>query len=106
MATEMTAEEYCKIMTQWLRQVQEQVARDGDEADPNFIAIAKVAPQLTTAIAKSSYLGRRLYGGEAQRTQMCPKHQGRWHGLPSLHKDCEYGCDLTGWLPVTNHERQ
>lgn len=48
-------------------------------------------------IAKSSMLGRRIYGGEKLRTEMCPEHRGQWSGLAYAKTLC--GCDLTGWLP-------
>lgn len=51
-------------------------------------------------IGKSSYLDRRLYGGEKRRTVKCPKHDGHWSGLPfpgAADADCP--CHLTGWIP-------
>jgi hypothetical protein len=59
-----------------------------------------MADDLRTArlyIVKSNLLDRLVYGGEPLRTRMCPKHKGKWSGLPSPGNDCE--CDLTGWLP-------
>lgn len=50
------------------------------------------------AIGKSSYLARRLYGGEKRRTVPCPTHNGKWSGLPLTGDECP--CDLTGWLPA------
>lgn len=49
-------------------------------------------------IRKSSLLARLVYGGEQLRTVRCPKHDGRWSGLPCDGNDC--ACGLTGWIPA------
>lgn len=69
---------------------------------------------LDLAIRKSCLLDRLIYVGEAPRTRPCPKHEGRWSGLPwpgskCTHGDdcrCANGCECiapcgcaTGWLP-------
>ena len=96
-------EDYCAVLWQWLELIEERVAAgdtDGWGVDRNFKTIAEAAPALRMAIHKSSYLGRRLYGGEAHRTERCPLHQGRWSGLPNPLRPPECGCDFTGWLPA------
>lgn len=70
--------------------------KDFDKNDDGLSRIAAVVPDLKLAADKSSYLGRR-FAGEVHRTEPCPKHQGRWSGLPWLGNECK--CDLTGWLP-------
>lgn len=65
-----------------------------DQRDERLKRIAAVAADLKFAADKSSYLARR-FSGEIHRTQPCPEHRGRWSGLGF----CDYGCDLTGWLP-------
>lgn len=93
-------DEHCDILWKWLDLIEDRVRRDGAKADPNLKDIAEHAGKLRTAIMKSSYLGRRLYGEEEHRTVMCPEHRGRWSGLPSSPGACRFGCELTGWLPV------
>lgn len=97
-------EEHCAVLWQWLDIIVAKVEEDGDDADSNFRTVAEAAPAIRTAVLKSSYLARRLYGGEAHRTVKCPTHQGRWSGLPDPSHPPECGCDLTGWLPAEGSE--
>lgn len=64
-------------------------------------------PATRFTVGKSSMLDRLLYGREKLRTVKCPKHDGRWTGIPmppdwpnSNH--CKHGCQLTGWLPAVS----
>lgn len=94
-----TADEHCAILWQWLDLLVEN-GRDEEwlRDHSSLVPIIKHAIQIRLAIQKSSYLGRRLYGGEAHRTEPCPTHQGVWSGLPMTPDEC--ACDLTGWLPA------
>jgi hypothetical protein len=49
---------------------------------------------------KSNMLGRLLYGRETLRTEKCPEHDGHWSGIEFSDNVCQYGCQLTGWLPA------
>lgn len=97
------ADGHCAILWQWLDLVCKKVEQDRSEGrrpDPNFANIAEHARGIRTAIQKSSYLARRLYGGEEHRTAPCPEHEGEWSGIPGLPgRDCPHGCQFTGWLP-------
>ena len=66
---------------------------------------ADAVNQVVLAVKKSNLLLRLIYMGEPLRTEQCPKHQGRWSGIPWPSKEnrCECmdaGGQLTGWLPV------
>lgn len=91
-------EAHCAVLWQWLDLVVAKAREEGEDADENFKAIAKAETAIRTAVLKSSYLGRRLYGGEDHRPLMCPEHKGRWSGLPHPARPPACGCDLTGWL--------
>lgn len=70
--------------------------------------------QVRGSMVKSSLLRRLLYEGEHVRTEKCPVHEGRWHGIGTPGKGCECGpvrqvigsntpddvfCEMTGWKP-------
>ena len=79
--------EYCEIFLKW-----------ADMAVEQGILKRETVNEVKFAVFKSSYLDRRLYGGEAHRTEPCPVHNGKWSGLP-FGEGPACGCDLTGWLP-------
>lgn len=85
-ATARSVDDYCAILFQW-----------AEMAVAKGILRQETVNEVKFAVLKSSYLGRRLYGGEEHRTEPCPVHKGRWSGLP-LGSDPPCGCDLTGWL--------
>lgn len=100
---EFNMNEVRDIIFQWLNQIREKVAQTPEDApawerDQRLERIAAVAEDLKLVADKSSYLGRR-FSGEIHRTQECPKHKGIWTGLEGLGNECEFGCELTGWLP-------
>ena len=93
----MTADEHCSILWKWLSLIERRAKMEN--APHSFKRIAAAGDIIRLAVTKSSYLGRRLYGGETHREVECPFHQGRWSGVPSPGNDCDHGCGLTGWLP-------
>lgn len=62
--------------------------------------VRRVSRPLYLAIVKSSYLARRIYGGEAHRTERCPVHLGVWSGIPGPDDENRCACEMTGWLPL------
>ncbi len=52
-------------------------------------------------VGKSCLMGRMIYGGEDLRIRPCPIHGGSWSGCSphSCPAGCNYGINLTGWLP-------
>ncbi|MBA2544933.1 MAG: hypothetical protein H0V17_35145 [Deltaproteobacteria bacterium] len=56
---------------------------------------------LVPDVGKSCLMGRMVYGGEDLRTRPCPIHGGRWSGcaIDACPAGCNYGINLTGWLP-------
>jgi hypothetical protein len=78
-AKEVDIEVLCKDALAWLRQ-QRLVVPD---------------------VGKSCLLGRMIYGGEDLRTRPCPLHGGRWSGCTpeACPGGCNYGINVTGWLP-------
>jgi len=93
----MPISRYCDGLRTWQRALDERAERTKDKSHRGM---ADDVAFIFMQIGKSALLDRLLYGGEKLRTEMCPKHQGHWSGLPGLHNDCEHGCELTGWLPV------
>ena len=81
----------CDSMRKW---------RDALEASGEFERQVEAIDTTFGMIGKSSMLDRLIYGCEPLRTEKCPKHKGRWSGLPSSPNDCPHGCGLTGWLPA------
>ncbi len=108
----MPVSEYCKIFDEWIAACQEahkeyenenRTADVGRGSPPPLWEIREHLGMLRALdIGKSSYLARRLYGGEKHRTRKCPTHKGHWVGLPWDPPLC--GCDLTGWLPEPPEE--
>ena len=75
---------------------------------------AEAVRALDLAIRKSCLLSRLIYVGEPLRTRKCPRHEGRWSGIPWPGAKCTHGPDCkcasgceciapcgcaTGWLP-------
>ena len=76
---EVDIETLCKDASDWLR-----------------------AEQLTAPdVGKSCLMGRMIYGGEDLRIRRCPIHNGIWSGCTpyACPAGCNYGINLTGWLP-------
>lgn len=93
--------EYCNAFREWHKALGEKCKREehDDYRDESLIKAYEALNALALPIYKSAMLGRMIYGGEQARIEMCPKHKGRWVGLPWGDNDCEHGCQLTGWLP-------
>jgi hypothetical protein len=81
---------FCKAYDVWLKCCVEGWGYDS--------AQVRAIRDVRLLITKSSLLNRLVYCGETLRTEKCPKHKGRWSGIPSPGNECE--CGLTGWLPV------
>lgn len=107
----MPVSEYCKAFDDWIAACQEahkEYEEEGTSAHPANVGRGSPPPLWDIRehlgklrfldIGKSSYLYRRIYGGEKHRTRKCPVHKGHWCGLP-LGGSPLCGCDLTGWLP-------
>lgn len=94
--------QYCDAFYVWREQISELYKNSSDDSEfekhrlNQWGDILKALNTLQIPITKSSYLGRRIYGGERHRTKMCPVHKGVWSGLPFKKEPC--GCDLTGWI--------
>lgn len=96
--------DYCQGFYDWEKAIRDKLKRieAGEEEDyadqdrAQWEPVLHALAVLAMPIGKSSMLGRRIYGGEKLRTEMCPEHKGRWVGLPYGETPC--GCDLTGWL--------
>lgn len=56
---------------------------------------------LLPLVHKSCLLSRLIYAGEQLRTRKCPVHHGRWSGylLEPCPARCNFGLNVTGWLP-------
>lgn len=85
--------------------LQPQLATLPDGEHPIEALCAKVAEGIDRwalmPVWKSNYLWRRIYLGQAHRTEPCPSCKGRWGRR--LFEGC--GCGGTGWLPPTEaHE--
>lgn len=102
----MPVSEYCKAFYDWVAALH--VAyKEWDETPeedrswrsppPLYEIREHLDMAMHLGVGKSSYLARRIYGGEKHRTRKCPVHKGHWSGLPFKTPLC--GCDLTGWLP-------
>lgn len=97
--------EYCEIFETWAGLIRAKAAEL--EARPvesfgryerdRWKKAVEALDTLRLFIFKSSYLGRRIYGGEKHRTRPCPVHKGVWSGCAFEPPLC--GCDLAGWLP-------
>lgn len=89
---------YCAAFAAWAEALRVRASREDSPHDENLEHVAQLVNDsgLQLAIAKSSMLGRLIYGGEELRTQPCPEHEGAWSGVGM----CSHGCDLTGWLPA------
>lgn len=90
---------YCDAFRAWAKALHARETNDAPDArDANLDRVGRLVndPGLSLAIAKSSMLGRLIYGGETLRTVLCPEHKGVWCGIGV----CRYGCDHTGWLPA------
>lgn len=95
--------EYCQGFYDWQQAIKAKLERLKANPDEYTVMDAdywqSISEALTTigqAVAKSSMLWRRIYGGEPLRTRMCPAHKGRWVGIGN--PAC--GCQDTGWLPA------
>lgn len=108
----MPVSEYCKAFDDWIAACQEAHKEYEDEIEGTGVGRGSPPPLWEVReyiwklraldIGKSSYLARRIYGGERHRTRKCPVHKGHWSGLPFDPPLC--GCDLTGWLPEPPEE--
>jgi hypothetical protein len=78
---EVEIETLCTSIKQWL------------EKHPNVKAFGFVG--------KSCLLARLIYAGEQLRTRPCPIHRGGWSGwlFEECPGRCNFGPNLTGWLP-------
>ena len=94
--------EYCEAFRAWRDALGDKVRRSEEGKDRRDISLENAYDALNTLlipIAKSSMLGRMMYGEEQARTEMCPEHKGQWAGLEFGGNICPHGCQLTGWLP-------
>lgn len=92
-ATEQMQSKFCANLRAWRNAIDAATERKGEWTREQLAEIDLVFLWIT----KSDLLNRLVYKGEKVRTRMCPKHKGRWCGLPSEPPPC--GCGLTGWLP-------
>jgi hypothetical protein len=97
----MPASHYCQAFFDW---------RDAMAANGVMPEAVEALNALYLPIMKSNYLARRIYGGEPHRTEPCPIHKGRWSGCyapdsPDGSCACVTNGNTTGWLPVTEGER-
>jgi hypothetical protein len=93
--------QYCDAFRQWEKALRVLAETKGDsEYEQHRINqwgdVIKAIDTLKIPIYKSSYLGRRIYGGETHREEECPIHKGEWSGLSFKEEPC--GCHLTGWI--------
>ena len=93
----MPASHYCQAFFDW---------RDALAANGVMPDVVDALNSLYLPIMKSNYLARRVYGGEAHRTEPCPIHKGRWSGCyppntPDGSCECVTGGNTTGWLPAS-----
>lgn len=93
----LSVEEYCAILWEWLDLIAAHTEAEraaGREPRGTLGEVADARAAIRLAVMKSSYLLRRIYGGEERRITPCPTHRGTWSGLLET---C--ACGGTGWLP-------
>lgn len=98
--TARTPDAYCSVFAAFL----------GERPEED----AEAVRALDLAVRKSCLLSRLIYVGEPLRTRKCPRHEGRWSGIPWPGAKCTHGPDCkcasgceciapcgcaTGWLP-------
>lgn len=94
--------EVCKILEQWGNVANDFICSmmfspaTNPARKPNDDSPMLDVQGILNAAAKSSLLGRLLYGREKLRTQKCSVHKGRWSGIYWPEPEC--GCQGTGWL--------
>jgi len=89
-------DQVCSILSEWLTLVETRYQEGGFPNHLHFQIVGRDAMAIRTSIAKSSYLGRRLWG-EPHLTTPCPVHLGRWSGLLAPNANA-CGCGGVGWL--------
>lgn len=93
--------QYCNALRDWAKVA----SISEDEAS---VRAATYLHQAALQISKSNLLWRLIYGGEALRKEPCPVHEGRWSGYHWSDEGepcaCQYGLDVTGWLPNGEYE--
>ena len=92
----MPIRRYCDALRTWARVA---ARTEFDEKTGGHNGSSATPKQIRTvflALRKSNLLWRLLYAGEDLRERKCPKHDGKWSGIP-WKDDCP--CGLTGWLP-------
>jgi hypothetical protein len=104
---------FCTVLDDWFRACAEEKKRYDSESPPwrSRPPLYEVVEGLMSLggvgsldVIKSNYLGRRLYGGEAHRTEKCPYHDGHWGGLfTTVPRECdcaETNYNRAGWVPA------
>jgi hypothetical protein len=90
--------QYCDAFEMWAKCLLIRAGDAGTQRDASLDGALAAIASLTLPIRKSSYLARRIYGGERHRIAPCPEHKGEWMGLELPDNRCPHGCHLTGWI--------
>lgn len=101
-------EEFCKAFYTWAEACQTELPGDDEDRRQwrkefavhwNFIALA---------VQKSCLLERLIYAREPLRTEICPRHKGKWSGwvLEKLECGCQFGSNVTGWLKAPTQRKK
>jgi len=102
----MPPEEYCYALLIWAKTVIKNYDEDDTWRDTNLYESAVALQRSELAIRKSNLLWRLIYCGEKLRIEKCPIHKGKWSGYGDCQNTppCNYGWDMTGWLPLEDEE--
>ncbi len=84
----VTVREFCDVLRRWTEVAGDYLVSQG------YLDNKANIETLFLATAKSSLLGRMIYGKEKLRTVKCPECKGTWRGC---FQDCP--CGGCGWLP-------
>jgi len=96
--------EYCDAILDWFSAIErantdELLLKNGCHQGSSYY---QHLSKIRIDMQKSNFLYRRIYLGEAKRTEICPMHKGAWNGNVALATGCPYGCAGTGWLHKDN----
>jgi hypothetical protein len=96
----LNAEEFCEAFYTWANACQTELPTDDEDQKQWRKEFTHHWDFISVAIHKSCLLDRLIYAREPLRTEMCPRHKGKWSGcvFEKLECGCQFGSNVTGWL--------
>jgi hypothetical protein len=100
-------EEFCEAFYTWAEACQTELPTDDADKKQWRIKFADHWSFIELAFHKSCLLDRLIYAREPLRTEMCPRHKGKWSGcvFEKLECGCQFGSNVTGWLVPPEQEK-